>query len=186
MTITPAGVRAGAKGLYPREAGVELLVRTSNGRFASPGNPWIQPCDQPGWWWLDPAAVNDDNLVAFSGGEQRVLRIVASLAGGEPVHLGAVLPGLDRNVLNLVLAAVAHANGSHEHADIRLDHDRGVSVLHGQLPSLYPWPEPPARPREGALRDQPADPGAVARPATDPRGAVDRDRAASPRPGISR
>lgn len=185
MTITHAGLRSWAKGLYPLEAAVELLVRTSEGRFAYPGHPWIQPYDQPGSWWLDPAAINDDTLVALSGGEQRVLRIVASLAGGEPVHLGAVLPGLDRDVLGLVLASVAHANGSHEHSDIRLDHDRGFAVLHGQLPSLHPWPEPPAEPREGARHDQPADPGTIARFPADPRGTAGRDRATPPRRGIS-
>lgn len=40
--------------------------------------------------------------------------------------------------MGLVLAAMAHANGSHEHVNIRMDHDCGVSVLDGRLPSLHP------------------------------------------------
>ena len=180
MTITHAGLRSWAKGLYPLEAAVELLVRTADGRFASPAYPWIQPCDQPGWWWLDHEAISDDNLVALSGGEQRILRIVASLAGGQPVNLHADLPGLDRDLMGLVLAAMAHANGSHEQADIRIDHHRGVAVLDGRLASLHPWPDNP----QGDHNDRPANPPdtrAAAGPADHPRGAPGRDRAAAPR-----
>ena len=45
------------------------------------------------------------------GGEGRVLRIAASIAGGVPVDLGEAVTGLDEN--NAVLAAVAvlHAAG---------------------------------------------------------------------------
>lgn len=140
MSLTHAGLRAWAKGLYPLEAAVELLVRAFDGRFATPGNPWIQPCDQPGWWWLDTHELVDDNLGGVSGGERRLLLIAASLAGGAPVSLADTLPGLDRDLTDLVLAALAHANGSHEHADIRHDSERGVSVHHARLRSLHPWP----------------------------------------------
>ena len=96
MSMNHAGLRAWAKGLYPSEAAVELLVGFAGGRLAKPGNPWIQPCDQPGMWWLDPSRISDDSIGALSGGEQRVLRIVSSLAGGEPVDLSRDLSGLDR------------------------------------------------------------------------------------------
>ena len=177
MTVAHAGLRAWAKGLYPLEAAVELLVRFAASRFAKPGNPWIQPCDQPGWWWLDVAQINDDNLAALAGGEQRILRIAASLADGEPVDLARTLPGLDRDAMALVLAAMAHSNGSHEHADLRIDHERRVSVLHGRLASLHPWPEP----NEGATRGHRTarDPRSAARPATDPGGTPGPDRAAT-------
>jgi len=184
MSVTHAGLRSWAKGLYPLEAAVELLIRASNGRFANPGYPWIQPCDQPGWWWLDNEAINDDTLCPLSGGEQRILRIVDSLAGGTPVNLSADLTGLDRDLMVLVLAAMAHANGSHEHANIRIDHDRGVSVLDGRLPSLHPWPEP----AEGEPHDHrtPASrPTTATRPAADPRGAARRDRTAPRRRGLA-
>lgn len=140
MSVTFAGLRSWAKGLYPLEAAVEILVRAFGGRFAAPGNPWIQPCDQPGWWWLDVTMLVDDQIGHLSGGEQRVLRIVASLAGGAPVSLADNLPGLDRELTDLVLAGLAHANGSHEHPDLRIDHARGVAVLNGRLPLLHPWP----------------------------------------------
>lgn len=107
-------LRRWAKGLYPLEAGVELLIRTSNGRFAHPAQPWVQPGDDPGWWWIDVDQMNEDNYGALSGGETRLLRIAASLLGGPPVDLSRNLPGLDREHFQLVLAAVAHANGRHE------------------------------------------------------------------------
>jgi hypothetical protein len=137
---TTAGLRAWADGLYTAEASVEFLVRYAGGRFARPGNPWIVADPHDGWCWLDPACLAGPAVAGLSSGERRVLAIVASLAGGEPVNLAEVLPGLDRQTVVLVLAAVAHAAGSHEHANIVIDHDRGVAVNHGRHPSLYPWP----------------------------------------------
>lgn len=146
MSITFAGLRSWAKGLYPLEAAVELLVRAFDGRFARPGNPWIQPCDQPGWWWLDVTRLVDDQFGHLSGGEQRMLRIVASLAGGEPVSLAENVTGLDRELTELVLATIAHAGGSHEHPDIHIDLEHGFAAQNGLLPSLHPWPEPAKEP----------------------------------------
>lgn len=181
MSVNHAGLRAWAKGLYPLEAAVELLVGFAGGRFATPGHPWIQPSDQPGRWWLDPSRISDDTIGALSGGEQRVLRIVSSLAGGEPVDLSRNLPGLDRPTIGLVLAAVAHAAGTHEHSDIRIDHERGVSVLHALLPSLHPWPiegDPHDYEPDRAVPARPAGPSAAAG------GTVGRDRAGRPGRGI--
>ena len=45
------------------------------------------------------------------GGEGRVLRIAASIAGGVPVDLGEVVTGLDENNAVLAAAAVLHAAG---------------------------------------------------------------------------
>jgi len=46
-----------------------------------------------------------------SGGEGRVLRIAASIAGGVPVDLGEAVTGLDENNAALAAAAVLHAAG---------------------------------------------------------------------------
>ena len=82
-----------------------------------------------------------------------MLRIVASLAGGEPVSLAENVPGLDRELTELVLAAIAHASGSHERPDIRVDLERGVALQNGRLPSLHPWPEPAGKPRSEHSND---------------------------------
>jgi hypothetical protein len=138
MSNRPEGLRAWAKGLYPTEAAAELLIRALNGRLLD--GPWIAPTDGRRMYWFDTELVAEGGYL--SGGEQRTLRIAASLADSRnPVSLSDVLPGLDRETVRLVLAAVAHANGSHEHADIVIDRVSGVAQNGGRLPSLYPWPQ---------------------------------------------
>lgn len=148
MTTTTTQIedalRAWAKGIYPTEAGVELLIRTG---LADAG-PWCQPNrDDPDRWWIDADRITSDTIGVYSGGQQRVLRIAAALLGGEPSDLGADAPGLDREHLALVLAAIAHAGGSHEHSGELQPDPAGKwnlnGVRHGfrRLPSLYPWPE---------------------------------------------
>ena len=46
-----------------------------------------------------------------SGGEQRMLRLAASLAGGIPVNLRDALTGIDDRGIQLVIKAVQHASG---------------------------------------------------------------------------
>lgn len=146
---THAGLRAWAKGTYPLEAGVELLIRASDARFAGAGWPWINQGDAPGSWWLDAAQLNEDNCAALSGGETRLLRVVASLVGGEPVDLYENVPGLDREHITLVLAAIAHAAGSHQHSGPPVPDPEGRYTVNGvrmslaKLPSLFPWPARP-------------------------------------------
>jgi hypothetical protein len=136
-----AGLRTWGRGLYATEAAVELLARFHGGRFAEPGHPWIGT-DDSGWCWLEPDQLTGPVTASFSGGERRLLAICASLAGGRPIDLSDTLTGLDRDTIGLVIAAVAHASGSHQHADLVIDPDRGVGFNRGRLPSLYPWPTP--------------------------------------------
>lgn len=135
-------LRAWAQGSYPLVAATELLLRAFNGNFAKAGNPWVMKDAEYGNVWIDFEQI-PEHLGGLSGGERRLLMVAASLSGvGVEVNLGDVLPGLDRKVLNLVLAAVAHAGGSHEHSDI-VEHPDGTVTLGSRqyLPSLYPWPE---------------------------------------------
>ena len=114
LGATIAGLRSWACGAYAEEAAVELLARSFGGRFASTSWPWVRPCDGGGWYWLDADAIWTGSGV-LSGGERRMLNVVAALVGGQPLaDLGGVLAGLDRGNLTLVLAAFAHAGGSHE------------------------------------------------------------------------
>ncbi|MCB0912482.1 MAG: hypothetical protein KDB60_12785 [Propionibacteriaceae bacterium] len=46
--VVADGLRAWARGIYPLEAAVELLIRSCGGRFASSGMPWVQPGEEPG------------------------------------------------------------------------------------------------------------------------------------------
>jgi hypothetical protein len=121
--ITPAAgepplaaqLRAWARGIYPDEAGVELLIGHAvfldradfTGRFIS------IPGDGAGLAVIDwPAAIAalDDSLPC-SGSENRLLRLAASLADGTPVNLRDTLTGLDDHNIQLVINAVLHASG---------------------------------------------------------------------------
>jgi hypothetical protein len=66
--------------------------------------------------------------------------VVASLAGGAPLDLGEIACRMDRANLALLLAAIAHAGGSHQHGGIDTHEDGTYQLV--QLDSLYPWPAP--------------------------------------------
>lgn len=83
-------------------AATELLIRTG---FAEPGNPWVHADN-----WIDFDKI-DGNIGELSGGQQRVLRIAASIFGSLPITLGTEVTGIDRTYLELVLAAISHAHG---------------------------------------------------------------------------
>jgi hypothetical protein len=130
-------LRGWARGMHTTEAGTELLLRFAGGRFARLSQPWV--VQEGAAVWVNAQALVD-NLGPLSGGERRVLAIVASLLdAAHTVSLGDVLPGLDREALDLVLAALAHAAGSHQQNGVEVD-DNGLPVAFPQLPSLHPWP----------------------------------------------
>ncbi|ALE04889.1 hypothetical protein AL755_04210 [Arthrobacter sp. ERGS1:01] len=131
-------LRAWAKDAYTTEAATELLIRAFGGRFASLGKPWVKKEKDTENAWINFEQI-PDRLGGLSGGERRLLLLAASIAEVDfDLVLGDVLPGLDRPVLDLVLAAVAHAGGSHEHSDLITNTDGTDSIR--RLSSLYPWP----------------------------------------------
>jgi hypothetical protein len=136
MTNTPDELRAWAKGSLPVEAATELLLRAFSGRFAQPGWPWMMD-DQEDGTYIDFDAI-PVHLGGLSGGEKRFLNIAASLGGSWPVILNDVLPGLDRDLLDLVLAAAAHAAGSHQGTVIVENPDGSMRFDHPG--TLHPWP----------------------------------------------
>ena len=131
------GLRRWARGAYAEEAAVELLVRSFGGRFCSTGYRWVRRCDRPGWFWLDGEPLIHDTG-ALSGGEQRLLAVAGALVSGLAItDLPGITSGLDRTNLGLVLAALAHAGGSHEHADYCMDEGR---VVLRRVGPLVDWP----------------------------------------------
>ncbi|MDP9988709.1 hypothetical protein J2S98_003898 [Arthrobacter oryzae] len=137
-------LRAWARGSYTTEAATELLLKAFGGRFAEVGNPWVHAdgTTEEGYRehaWIDFAAISEE-VGPLSGGERRFLMLAASLAEDVPVVLGDLVSGLDRENLDLVLAAIAHAGGSHQHSDIRFNEDGTMSRGKGYLDSLHPWP----------------------------------------------
>ena len=118
--ISPATLAAGpgahAEGLCCLEAAAELLIAQPwphradfTSRFVtihrSPGS------GQPGGRHrLAPVVTALGVSLPCSGGEQRMLKITASLADGIPVDLREGLTGLQHN-LNLLVTAIRHARG---------------------------------------------------------------------------
>lgn len=121
----PDALRACAAGIYTHEAGVSLLIanRTFLGRddFTS---RFITRDTATGMAAIDWAAAIpalDAGEIPCSGGEQRALRLAASIADGIPVSLSDTITGLDPRNARLVVQAVAQATG---HASLKPDKTR--------------------------------------------------------------
>lgn len=128
------GIRAWARGTFHTEAAAELLLRAHRGRFADPGWPWIVVSDH--LVWVDVDRINKDTIGALSSGEKRVLRMVGALLEARMIDIGDVAAGIDRAALTLVLAAIAHAGGSHQHSELEIAED-GRPIGFVQTGSLY-------------------------------------------------
>jgi len=112
-------LRASARGLDAAEAGAELLIRHAawlrrsdfRDRFVRTATTITDDTEMADIDW--PAAINalDAGELPCSGGEGRMLRLAASLAGGTPVNLRDALSGLDTGNADLVSQAVLHVNG---------------------------------------------------------------------------
>ena len=121
-----AALRACAAGFYPSEAGTGLLIshggfldRPDFGAFIHAGTSITDGATamaEIDW----PAAIStlDARHLPCSGGEERMLRLAASLAGGIPVSLRDTLTGIDRRNIELVITAVLHAWGQRPEPEI--------------------------------------------------------------------
>lgn len=114
-------LRACAAGLYPLEAGTELLIANGTflhrddftSRFITTGTSITDgtaPMADIGW---DAAitALRSGELPC-SGGERRILLLSASLAAGTPVSLRDTVTGLDHDNTALLVTAIRHATGN--------------------------------------------------------------------------
>lgn len=136
-------LRAWAKGSPPLEASVELLIRAFDGRFARASQPWIRVEPDEATWLDDQFLAS--SLGGLSGGERRVLSILVALAnttGDHHLDRADIVAGIDRDNLDLVLSALAHAGGSHQHSRLTPTNDAsGYRVERSR--SLHPWPVAP-------------------------------------------
>ena len=116
---TTAALRACAAGLYPAEAGVELLISHDcflhrpdfagfihTGTSITDGTPPMAGID----WAAAITALHAGQLPASSG-ERRILQLAASIAAGTPVSLHDAIPGLDNRNLKRLITAIRHAAG---------------------------------------------------------------------------
>jgi hypothetical protein len=94
----------------------------------------------PGRQWSDLDRALRAGVITGSPGQRRLLRAAAGLAEGQPVDLADLTAGVDRAELALLLAALSHAAGSHEHREVHRDDD-GVPRSGALLGPLFAWPD---------------------------------------------
>jgi hypothetical protein len=112
-----AGLRAHAQGLCCLEAAADLLIAqgwlhrddfTSRFITVHPGTGSGHLTAVIDW----PAAIAAlGSSLPCSGGEQRMLKVTASMADGIPVDLRDTLTGLDDSNIQLLITAVRRAAG---------------------------------------------------------------------------
>lgn len=61
--------------------------------------------------WAAAITALEDGTLPCSSGEQRMLRLTASLASSVPVDLQATVTGIDQHNLDLLITAIRHAAG---------------------------------------------------------------------------
>ncbi|GAA4757464.1 hypothetical protein GCM10023328_46660 [Modestobacter marinus] len=84
--------------------------------------------------WDDARSALQAGTVAGDDGQELLLRAAGSLADGQPVDLGDLTGDLDQASLQLLLAALAHAAGSHDQEDPDVPH------FGEPLSPLVAWP----------------------------------------------
>lgn len=136
----------GAVGDYADEAAVLLLINFGHWLIqlqAADLITLVPDLEGEGPWaqiaWPDLESALSTGLIVGSSGEVRVLRAAASIADGHPVDLGDLAGALNRRALTLLLAAIAHAAGSHDHRQITHGPE-GIPYSGDPLPPLVPWP----------------------------------------------
>ena len=108
----PVALRAGAEGLCALEAATGLVIahgtwlaRNDFARFIHTGTG-TAAID-----WEAAIGALDAGRLPCSGGEQRMLRLAASLGCGIPVSLGDAITGIDDHNVGLLVTAIRHASG---------------------------------------------------------------------------
>jgi len=114
-------LRACARGIYPDEAAIELLIchdtflrrgdftrHITTGEHDHRGNGAAHAAID---WAAAATTALDAGALPCSGGERRILRLAASLAAGLPADLRDIFTGLDDRNLTLAISAFMHASG---------------------------------------------------------------------------
>ena len=117
-----AALRACAAGLYPLEAGVGLLIANGTflhrddftSRFILHGTSTAEDARMAAVNWDAAAAALAAGELPCSRGEQRILKLAASLAGGIPIDLNDAVTGLDQHNIQRLVTAIRHASGQRQ------------------------------------------------------------------------
>jgi hypothetical protein len=122
-----AALRACARGLFADEAAVELILAAGwcdRRDFTAFIHAGLADGGMASIDWGQAIQALDDGELPCSGGEQRMLRLAASLGGRIPVSLRDTLIGLDEANIARVASSVRHAGG---HRPAHLEEHEGQS-----------------------------------------------------------
>lgn len=110
-------LRACARGIYPDEAAIELIIAHGTflhrddftrhiitSEYGHRGSMTVHAA-------IDWAAALSAGALPCSSGEKRILHLAASLATGLPADLRDTMTGLDHRNLALAIDALMHASG---------------------------------------------------------------------------
>jgi hypothetical protein len=114
-----AALRAQADGMHASEAAAELLMTNASwlhrddflSQFMHTGTGLTSGILMAAIEWPEAIRALNAGRLPCSGGENHMLRIIASLADGIPVNLRDTLTGLDTANISRVATAVRHAGG---------------------------------------------------------------------------
>ena len=112
-------LRACARGIYPDEAAVELLIDHGTflhrddftGRFIEHGTSTSDGAMLAAIDWQAAVTALSGGELPCSGGERRILMLSASLAASIPVDLRDAVTGIDDRNVQRLLTAIRHAAG---------------------------------------------------------------------------
>jgi hypothetical protein len=114
-----AALRAQADGLHASEAAAELLITHASwlhrddflSQFVHTSTGLTSGILMASIEWPEAISALHAGHLPCSAGENRMLRIIASLADGIPVNLRETRTGLDAANISRVASAVRHAGG---------------------------------------------------------------------------
>jgi hypothetical protein len=117
--LLAAALRNQAQGIYCLEAAAELLIahatwlhRTDfTNEFITLSHGLTNGRQMAIIDWQAAITALTAGYLPCSGGEQRMLRLIASIADGIPVDLQQALTSIDDRNIQLLLQAVLHASG---------------------------------------------------------------------------
>ena len=117
--VLAGALRACAHGIYPDEAGVELLIAHATflrrldfrERFIDVDSNITNGTQYATINWADAISALNAGHLCCSSGEESILRLAASLTDGSPVSLRDTVTGLDHNNTQIVIKAIFHATG---------------------------------------------------------------------------
>lgn len=110
-------LRACASGIYAAEAATGMLIAHATWLDRDDFRRHIHADPSAGTAaidWLAVTAALAAGQMPGSAGEQKMLRMAASIAGHTPVILGDTITGLDNRNMQILVSAIIHAAGQRQ------------------------------------------------------------------------